>query len=76
MDEPLYVIYQADSIISISGQNILSNFKTFLLPKKLNENDSQTFLTTSDSNTSICLDDSSEDFSEENLLSKTKKKKI
>lgn len=32
MDEPLYVIHQADSIISISGQNILSSFKRLLTP--------------------------------------------
>jgi hypothetical protein len=32
IDEPLFVIHQADSIVSLSGQNILSGFKQLLLP--------------------------------------------
>uniref|UniRef100_A0A0N5APU5 Nipped-B protein n=1 Tax=Syphacia muris TaxID=451379 RepID=A0A0N5APU5_9BILA len=32
MDEPLYVIRQIESIVSISGQNIINNFKSQLLP--------------------------------------------
>lgn len=32
MDEPLYLIHQADTIISISGQNTLSAFKQLLTP--------------------------------------------
>lgn len=33
MDEPLYVIRQIESIVSISGQNIINNFMTQLVPK-------------------------------------------
>uniref|UniRef100_A0A183CFS0 Nipped-B protein n=1 Tax=Globodera pallida TaxID=36090 RepID=A0A183CFS0_GLOPA len=32
LDEPLYVIHQANSIISVSGQSILSQFRQLLLP--------------------------------------------
>lgn len=32
MDEPLYVIHQANTIISVSGQNILSQLRQLLLP--------------------------------------------
>uniref|UniRef100_A0A0N4V606 Nipped-B protein n=1 Tax=Enterobius vermicularis TaxID=51028 RepID=A0A0N4V606_ENTVE len=32
MDEPLYVIRQIESIVSISGQNIINSFKSQLLP--------------------------------------------
>uniref|UniRef100_A0A914HIB0 Nipped-B protein n=1 Tax=Globodera rostochiensis TaxID=31243 RepID=A0A914HIB0_GLORO len=32
LDEPLYVIHQANSIISVSGQSILSRFRQLLLP--------------------------------------------
>jgi hypothetical protein len=32
MDEPLYVIHQANAIISLSGQNILSQFRQLLVP--------------------------------------------
>uniref|UniRef100_A0A915D8C6 Nipped-B protein n=1 Tax=Ditylenchus dipsaci TaxID=166011 RepID=A0A915D8C6_9BILA len=34
MDEPLYVIHTANSIIDIAGQNILSNFKQLLAARK------------------------------------------
>lgn len=73
MDEPLYVIYQADSIISISGQNIFSNFKSVLKPsqKKSNQLDSQMHASASHSSSSISLDEDDEDFSEESLMSKS-----
>lgn len=78
MDEPLYVIYQADSIISISGQNVLSNFKQLL-----------NIGTTSSANSSqqsqdgghqqavvvgggVEADDDDDNFSEERLMSKCK----
>ena len=32
MDEPLYVIRHIESIVSISGQNIINSFKSQLLP--------------------------------------------
>lgn len=34
LDEPLYVIHQANSIIDISGQNIQSSFKQMLTSRK------------------------------------------
>jgi hypothetical protein len=38
MDEPLYIIHQANSIISISGQNILSQFRQLLVPEESRPN--------------------------------------
>jgi len=32
MDEPLYVIKQIDSILSVAGQSIVNQFKANLLP--------------------------------------------
>lgn len=33
MDEPLYVIRQIESIVSVSGQSIINNFMNQLLPR-------------------------------------------
>lgn len=40
MDEPLYVIHQAELITSTTGQEILSNIKQLLLPRRSNLNSS------------------------------------
>lgn len=43
MDEPLYVIRRIESIVSISGQNIINNFMGQLLPRPSSvENDDET----------------------------------
>lgn len=39
MDEPLYVIHQADTIISVSGQNILSQLRQLLIPVQRSSKD-------------------------------------
>lgn len=36
IDEPLYVIRRIESIVSISGQNIINNFMAQLLPRPNN----------------------------------------
>jgi cohesin loading factor subunit SCC2 len=36
-DEPLYIIHTADQIISLTGQNFLTNIKTLLQPKRVGE---------------------------------------
>lgn len=42
IDEPLYVIRRIESIVSISGQNIINNFMGQLLPRPNNgENDDE-----------------------------------
>lgn len=36
-DEPLFIIYTADTIISLTGQNFLTNIKSLLMPKRSGE---------------------------------------
>ncbi len=33
LDEPLFVVHTADSVISVSGQSLVQSFKDRLLPK-------------------------------------------
>jgi len=67
MDEPLYVIHQADTIISVSGQNILSQLRQLLVPAHL-ERSLGSSKDETNSNKSISIEEP-EEFSVEHILS-------
>uniref|UniRef100_A0A915M9B9 Nipped-B protein n=1 Tax=Meloidogyne javanica TaxID=6303 RepID=A0A915M9B9_MELJA len=66
MDEPLYVIHQADTIISVSGQNILSQLRQLLVPAHL-ERSLGSSKDETNSNKSISIEEP-EEFSVEHIL--------
>ncbi|CAK5069745.1 unnamed protein product [Meloidogyne enterolobii] len=66
MDEPLYVIHQADTIISVSGQNILSQLRQLLVPAHL-ERSLGSSKDETNSNKSIRIEEP-EEFSVEHIL--------
>uniref|UniRef100_A0A915LBX9 Nipped-B protein n=1 Tax=Meloidogyne javanica TaxID=6303 RepID=A0A915LBX9_MELJA len=66
MDEPLYVIHQADTIISVSGQNILSQLRQLLVPVHL-ERSLGSSKDETNSNKSISIEEP-EEFSVEHIL--------